>query len=105
VATASSSWRLGRQRGTLGESEQREAKVVGELGGDAWGGARAGENLGWHGTRACGGAIARQRRRQRRKKKGGGALGNDLQNQKFQGPHYKPKFTHCSKALMRKWSK
>jgi hypothetical protein len=47
------------------------AKAVGELGGDAWSGAGAGESLGQRGTRACSGAIARQRRRQRRKKKGG----------------------------------
>jgi hypothetical protein len=47
------------------------AKAVGELGGDAWSGAGAGKSLARHGTRACGGAVARQRRRQRRKKEGG----------------------------------
>jgi hypothetical protein len=48
------------------------AKAVGELGGDTWSGAGAGESLGWRGTRACGGAVARQRRK---KKRGGGAGG------------------------------
>jgi hypothetical protein len=47
------------------------AKAVGELGGDAWSGAGAGDSLRWRGMRAYGGAVARQRRRQRRKKKGG----------------------------------
>jgi hypothetical protein len=39
------------------------AKAVGELGGDAWSGAGAGESLGRRSTRACNGAVAGQRRR------------------------------------------
>jgi hypothetical protein len=75
VATASSGWRLGRRSGALGESQQGEAKAVRELGGDPWSDAGAGESLGWRGTRACSGAVARQRMRQRSKKKGGGRWG------------------------------
>jgi hypothetical protein len=42
------------------------AKAVGELGGDAWSGAGAGESLGRRSTRACSGAVARQRRKKKR---------------------------------------
>jgi hypothetical protein len=76
---------LGRtvgHRGVLGEGQQREARAAGELGGDAWSGARTVAGLGRRGNNSGGGAVARQRR-QRRKKKGEGVPGTIVRFQKF----------------------
>jgi hypothetical protein len=67
------------------------AKAVGEFGGDVWSGAGAGDSHGRRGMTACGGAAAVQRRGGRGRRTGV-ALGADLQFQKFQGPHCKPRF-------------
>jgi hypothetical protein len=72
---------------------------VGELEGDAWSGAGAGESLGRRGTTACGGAAAGQRSGAEEEEQGV-ALGADLQFQKFQGPYCKLKF---STILKLKW--
>jgi hypothetical protein len=81
--------RTAERRGVLGESQQRGAKAASELGGNAWRLGKAGGDLGWRGTTACGGTVARQRRGQRRKKGGQGLI---CSFQKFQGPYCKPKF-------------
>jgi hypothetical protein len=50
-------------------------------------------------------ALSRGRGGGRGGRRGGGALRADLQNQKFEGPLYKSKFPHYSKAQMRKWTR
>jgi hypothetical protein len=98
-------WRSAAHRGTAGQRSGRGgaawsawekarggAKAVGELEGDAWSGAGAGESLGRRGTTACGGAAAGQRSGAEEEEQGV-ALGADLQFQKFQGPYCKLKFS------------
>jgi hypothetical protein len=69
--------RATERRGVLREGQQRGAKAVDELGGDAWSGAGAGGSLG----RRCCAAEGEQRK----KKEGGGALGAELLTSKTPG--------------------
>jgi hypothetical protein len=62
------------RHGALGEGQQEEGEVVGELRGDAWRPGEAGGGLGRCGTAANGGAAARQRR-SRGRRRGRGARG------------------------------
>jgi hypothetical protein len=74
----------------LGEDQQRGARAADELGDDVWSGAGAVVGLGWRsnssGRRRCRAAEEAEEGEEQ-----GEALGA-LQNQKFQGPHGKPKF-------------
>jgi hypothetical protein len=78
-------------RGVLGEDQQRGARAADELGDDAWSGAGAVVGLGWRGN-SSGWRCCRAAEEVEEGEEQGEALGADLQNQKFQGPHCEPKF-------------
>jgi hypothetical protein len=76
--------RMAEQRGVLGESQRREAKAAGELGGDAWRLGEAGETSSSAARRPAA-ALPRGRGGGQRKKKGRGLQGLSCELQNLQG--------------------